>query len=230
MWDYEHNSTAALSQLFHEFRLEDFGFSSKEKFIEAFHRANLKVWDIFDESILNRHTLRHKRMELVFEEFGLPPREIENFNERYYGTCSTGKKVVEGCFETLDTLNPHFSLHIITNGFNDALQNKLKFSGLDKYFETITSSETAGFKKPDGGYFSFALNKAGAKKGNSLVIGDGLRTDVAGAIQFGLPVIWFNPERKINPHKNLIEIQSLFELPALLLNSEKHNPPKEVFT
>jgi putative hydrolase of the HAD superfamily len=230
LWDYDHNSAQALDGLYDDFQLAGLGLSPREKFQDAFRRANLKVWELFDENQVNRHSLRHKRMELVFEAFGLPYFVLENFNERYYELCSQGKKVVEGAPEILDQLSSRYNLHIITNGFEDALQNKLNGSGLGRFFQTITSSEKAGFKKPDAEYFSFALSSAKAVRENSLVIGDGLRTDVAGALGSRLPVIWFNPEKKPHPYPELIEIQSLFELPALLLKSENHSPESLVFT
>ncbi len=230
LWDYEHNSSEALHLLYDEFDLPGLGLSPREKFLEAFRKANLQVWELFDENRLNRHSLRHKRMELVFEAFGLPRAELENFNERYYALCSKGNKVMDGSLETLEKLKAHYALHIITNGFEDALQNKLSFSGLSPFFDTITSSEKAGYKKPDPEYFSFALASAGAGRENALVIGDGLRTDVAGAIGSGIPVIWFNPEKKSHPYQDLHEIQSLTELPSLLLNSENHNRGSRVLT
>ena len=88
---------------------------------------------------------------------------------------------------------------------------------MSKYFKTVTTSEAAGSKKPEKEYFEFALNKAKAIKENSILIGDGLRTDVAGSIQFGLDVIWFNDSDKISPFPNIMEIKSLRELIPLLL-------------
>jgi putative hydrolase of the HAD superfamily len=111
-----------------------------------------------------------------------------------------------------------YILHIITNGFDDAQFNKLRFTGIDHYFKTVTTSESAGYKKPNPEYFYHALQKAGAEKEHSLVIGDGLRTDVAGAINTGLDVLWFNPGRKQVElsYKGLVDFENLSEISSIL--------------
>ena len=216
LWDYDRNSANTLTKLHHTFGLEKLGLFPLEKFIKSFHKANLKVWDLFEENSINRHQLRHKRLELVFEEFNLPNQILDNFHDEYYEICSRSSHLIEGTIEILEILQPDFNLHIVTNGFDDAQYNKLKFSGLSKYFKTVTTSEGAGSKKPDPAYFDFALEKANATKAHSLIIGDGLRTDVAGAIQSGLDVIWFNDSGKICPYPNILEIKTLRELIPIL--------------
>jgi putative hydrolase of the HAD superfamily len=212
LWDYDRNSGETLSELYELFSLKERGLYPKVKFIESFHKANLKVWDIFDENRMNRDLLREKRMELVFEDFGIESQEIPGFHEAYYLGCSQRGHLVEGSLEILEFLKPHFSLHIITNGFEDSQHAKLHHSGIAPYFRTVTTSELADSKKPDPEYFSFALNLAGAQKENSLVIGDGIRTDVAGSVSAGIPVLWFNPEKRDCPYPGVRSISSLLEI------------------
>jgi len=212
LWDYDRNSNETLNLLYNQFSLEALGLFPKSRFIESFHRANLKVWDIFDENRLNRKELRNKRMELVFEEFNLNSEVPQGFHDAYYLNCSSGAHLIEGAKEILEWLADKYSLHIITNGFEDAQHTKLISSGISGFFKTVTTSEIALSKKPDPEYFHFALNKAGAEVMNSLVIGDGLRTDIAGSIKAGVKVIWFNPEEKENPYPFVPMISSLFEI------------------
>ena len=217
LWDYDRNSAVALTQLHHTFGLEKLGLLPLEKFITSFHKANLKVWDLFEENSINRHQLRHKRLELVFEEFNLPNQKLDSFHDAYYKICSQSTHLKEGTIEILEILKSGFELHIVTNGFDDAQYNKLQYSGLSPYFKTVTTSEAAGSKKPEPEYFDFALQKAKATKENALIIGDGLRTDVAGAIRSGLDVIWFNDSGKICPFPDILEIKTLRELIPLLV-------------
>lgn len=215
LWDYERNSVAALEILYHQHRLQHLGLHPKERFFEAFRKANLQVWDLFDENRMNSTLLRHKRLELVFEQFEVEPVQIEGFHEGYYQHCSSGLHLISGALDLLDYLFGRYRLHIITNGFNDSQFTKLERTGLMPYFETVTTSESANSKKPDIAFFEYALSLSGAHKNQCVVIGDGLRTDVAGALGFGLPVIWFNPQR-LTPPPNITAVQSLGEIPALL--------------
>jgi FMN phosphatase YigB (HAD superfamily) len=45
------------------------------------------------------------------------------------------------------------------------------------------------------------FEKTGAKKETSLMIGDSLLSDVAGALQAGIDVCWYNPRQKSNETK-----------------------------
>ena len=83
---------------------------------------------------------------------------------------------------------------MITNGFEEVQQKKLDVCDLRKYFPTITTSEEAGVKKPESRIFELALEKAGAKI-ESLMIGDDLEVDMAGAKLIGMDTLFFNPER-----------------------------------
>ena len=72
-------------------------------------------------------------------------------------------------------------MHIITNGFNEVQSKKLKNSGLNQYFNQIITSEDAGVKKPNPYIFNYALNKANALSGESIMIGDNWEADIMGA-------------------------------------------------
>lgn len=217
LWDYNRNAAETLAELHLEFSLSAYGIEPFSKFLTSFLWANSQVWNAFEESNLNQYALRHKRLELVFEQFNLPFAPIEGFNEAYYQRCCQKTHLVPGAISLLEALAPHFSLHIITNGFDDTQFDKLEKPGLAPFFKTVTTSEKAGSKKPDPAYFQFALQQAGAKKEESLVIGDGWRTDVAGALALDLPVIWFNSEGEEKSHPGVKEIRHLSELYAILL-------------
>ena len=217
LWDYDRNSVEALEKLYLQFDLATLGLFPLERFLGSFKTANLQVWDLFDENRMNSNALRHKRLELVFQDFDLPALEIDGFHEAYYENCSTGLHLIPGALDLLVLLSQSYQLHIITNGFDNSQFNKLRFTGLDRFFETITTSEAANSKKPDSSYFEFALKRANASRFNSLVIGDGLRTDVAGALNFGLPVIWFNPEGKETDLQPWAQVKELREIATFLL-------------
>ena len=72
-------------------------------------------------------------------------------------------------------------------------------------------------KKPDVKIFHYAMSEANASLNESIMIGDDLKTDIAGAIDVGMRCIYYNP----NNHKHNLtiwkQVSSLSEIKNILL-------------
>jgi putative hydrolase of the HAD superfamily len=118
--------------------------------------------------------------------------------------------------EVLEYLHPKYPLYIITNGFEEVQYGKLKNSDLGRYFTKIITSEAAGCKKPDPEIFHYALQQAGALAIDSLMIGDDLEVDMAGARQLGIDQLYVNHDRKQHNDPVTMEVFSLDEIMEIL--------------
>jgi putative hydrolase of the HAD superfamily len=102
---------------------------------------------------------------------------------------------------------------VISNGFKEVTERKCILSGIDKYFQTITSADSVGVRKPNPKIFEYSLGLSDAKKENSILIGDDWIADVVGAQNFGMDVIFFdvfneNPkEEGLKVIKHLLQIK-----------------------
>ena len=102
-------------------------------------------------------------------------------------------------------------MHIITNGFQSVQAGKIKNANLEKYFKTITNSESAGVKKPNPMIFHYAINSAKTTVEKSVMIGDSIEADIEGALNVGLDAIFFNEFKvEVNQH-----IHQIFDLQSL---------------
>ena len=88
--------------------------------------------------------------------------------------------------------NKKYELHLITNGFEKTQHSKLKYSGLDKYFKEVITSEASSSLKPNKEIFDFAFKRTGAKPTESIMLGDSIDVDILGAMKAGIDQVFIN--------------------------------------
>ncbi|HRG58883.1 MAG TPA: YjjG family noncanonical pyrimidine nucleotidase [Bacteroidia bacterium] len=219
LWDFEQNSKEALHEIFIDFKLEKLLHCSFTEFINVYHQINHAYWDDYKKGKVTREKLRNGRFHDTLSFFQISNNTLGiALSESYISRSPYKTQLFEGAIRVLDYLkHKNYALHIITNGFNEVQFIKLTESGLLPYFLTITTSEHAGYNKPDEKIFEHALAQAAAKKHESIMIGDNIEADIVGAIQFGIDAIWFNPNKDVH-HSNerfhtihhLLELEEIF--------------------
>lgn len=93
---------------------------------------------------------------------------------------------------------------------------KCELSGIKNYFKTITSADEINIRKPHPEIYEYALNKAGAEKEESMMIGDDWIADVEGGKSFGLKVIFFDVFNDNYKAPDVTVIKKLSEIKTLL--------------
>jgi putative hydrolase of the HAD superfamily len=68
----------------------------------------------------------------------------------------------------------------------------LKYSGLDKYFKEVITSEGSNSLKPNKEIFDFAFKKTGASPAESIMLGDSIDVDIIGAMKAGIDQVFIN--------------------------------------
>lgn len=93
---------------------------------------------------------------------------------------------------TLETLSKRYKLGLITNGPSVGQRNKLRNSGLSRFFdpEQIVVSGDYPFKKPDPRLFIAGCEKLGVLPEESVYVGDIYGRDILGAHRAGLTPVW----------------------------------------
>jgi putative hydrolase of the HAD superfamily len=96
-------------------------------------------------------------------------------------------KLYPGVMDTLDKLKVlGLKLVIITDADRHHALTRLKRVGLLNYFEFLVAADMTGTKKPDLAHFIFALEILGTNPGETLVVGDNIKRDIAPARKLGL--------------------------------------------
>ncbi|HLF52183.1 YjjG family noncanonical pyrimidine nucleotidase [Flavobacterium sp.] len=213
LWDFEKNSALAFETIFEKHKIE----VNLEHFLGHYVPINLEYWERYRKEIISQSQLRYGRLKDTFDllDYKIEDESVVFLSEEYVCYLPQFNHLFDGAIELLDYLKPKYNLHIITNGFHEIQNNKLNNSNIGHYFQTITNSEMAGVKKPNPLIFEYALNKANAKKENSIMIGDCMEADINGALDFGLDAILFN-ENCAEILQDIKQVSHLLELKKYL--------------
>jgi putative hydrolase of the HAD superfamily len=204
-------------ELAEKHRLREHGVTDLDQFIAGYLLINEELWDQYRNDLIDKETLRNQRFYRALLSHNINNRELSDRLSDDYITQSPHKtNLLEHTTEVLDYLKEKYTLHIITNGFEEVQHIKIKKSGLDKYFSEIITSERAGFKKPDPRIFHYSLTAAKADASESLMIGDCLQADVGGAKGAGMAQVYFNPSSLQHSEEITHEIRTLKELLDIL--------------
>jgi putative hydrolase of the HAD superfamily len=213
LWDFDKNSALTFKKLFkrHDIPL------SLEVFLGVYVPINLNYWKLYREEKIEKEVLRFSRLDDTFKALNLSISSdlIRILSDEYITYLCTFNHLFDGTLEILEYLKPKYKLHIITNGFKEVQQGKLKKSGIATYFKTVTNSEMVGVKKPNRKIFHHALALANADIDTSLMIGDNLEADILGAKNMGMDALCFNYHKTKIP-EIIIAINKLSELKQYL--------------
>ncbi len=213
IWDFEANAEETLKELYYLYEIKYLAPISSEEFIEIYSKINHDLWKLYRNHGITKAQLRVQRFEDTFLAMGVEHKHIpKDIGEKYVEICPTKTALISGAREVLDYLQQDYTMHIITNGFEESQIKKLKYSDLGRYFQSITISEHVGKQKPHPLVFETALKNAKCESNHSIYIGDNLDADIKGAINAGWKAFWLTQDSKGYTNLDCQIISTLREL------------------
>ncbi|NAS14184.1 YjjG family noncanonical pyrimidine nucleotidase [Poritiphilus flavus] len=192
LWDFDKNSALTFEQILQAQNI----VVNLPDFLEVYVRLNQEYWKLYREERITKSELRYGRLKRSFDALGYPISDntIDLLAQEYIAHLSSYNNLFPNTIEILEYLKPNYRLHIVTNGFQEIQEKKLRNADILDYFDQVVNSEMAGVKKPNPKIFNLALEKAGVSALNSLMIGDNLEADILGAQAVGFHTLHFNPQ------------------------------------
>ena len=218
LWDHRRNAYLTIKDLFGK---EDITLKYSidfEEFHSVYHEINERLWEQIRDGEIDKEYLRKHRFYDTFKRFGIDDLELSMyFEEHFLDKILNYNHLVESAEYILDYLKAKdYTLHIISNGFQEVTERKCILSGIDHYFNTITSADSVGLRKPKPEIFEYSLGLAKAQKEESILIGDDWIADVVGAQNFGINVIFFDVYKDNRQDESLKSITHLLQIKEYL--------------
>ena len=183
-----------LLELFTTLQLDQRGIHDFDLFHKNYLAHNEKLWERYRNGYIKQEELRVKRMWLALLDFKIADDTLaKNMSTRFLDLLPTRTILFPHAIEILEYLtNKKYELHLITNGFEKTQHSKLKYSGLDKYFKEVITSEGSSSLKPNKEIFDYAFEKTGATPSESIMLGDSIEVDIIGAMNAGIDQVFIN--------------------------------------
>jgi putative hydrolase of the HAD superfamily len=213
LWDFDKNSGLTFADIFKKWNIP----LDLEEFLEVYMKINIRYWELYRNDKVSKEVLRYGRLKDSFDllKYTTSDDVIHGLSKDYLDFLPRNNHLLDGAMEILDYLKENYRLHIITNGFGEVHCKKMTTSGIFEFFETITTSEEAGVKKPHKLIFQKALEKAKASAEKSVMIGDNYDADILGSEKLGLHAIYFD-YYKTSEISDIRQIQTLKDLVKFL--------------
>lgn len=194
LWDFETNAKLALNDLYIKHQLTTIGITNFDLFFEKYSRHNQKLWDRYTKGFIKQDELRWKRIWLTLLDYKIANEPLaKQLSVEFLEILPTKTALFLHTIELLDYLqNKGYTMHLITNGFENVQHAKLNHSKLSHYFKHVITSEGSNAIKPQKEIFEYALAKAKTSTKESIMIGDNIEADILGAANVGLPTIYVN--------------------------------------
>ncbi|MDF2934081.1 MAG: noncanonical pyrimidine nucleotidase, YjjG family [Chryseobacterium sp.] len=218
LWDHRKNAYLTINSLFEKEEITLKYNIDFEEFHSVYHEINEKLWEQIRDGEIDKDYLRKHRFYDTFKRFGIDDLKLSMFFEEHFlDKILNYNYLVEGAEYILDYLkSKNYTLHIISNGFQEVTERKCILSGIDHYLNTITSADSVGVRKPNPEIFEYSLDLSKAKKEESILIGDDWIADVVGAQNFGIDVIFFDVFNENPKQENLKVIKHLLQIKEYL--------------
>jgi putative hydrolase of the HAD superfamily len=194
LWDFEANSRLTLEEMYHSFQLEQKGVNDFDRFHKNYLQYNNKLWERYRKGYIKVEELRWKRMWWSLLDFKIGDESLaREMGAKFLELLPTRKILFPYAVEILEYLSgKKYALHLITNGFEQTQLNKLRNSGLSRFFIEVITSEGSSRMKPNKEIFDYAFLRTGASASQSIMLGDDIEVDIVGAKNAGMDQVYIN--------------------------------------
>lgn len=196
-----------------------FGMDPTAERKERFKAINAALWAEFDRGTISQEALVVERYARFLSAEGVEG-DAAAWNDYGLKMLAENPVLLPGAEKLCRDLSGRYILALITNGVPYVQRSRLEKSPIARYFGSrVYISGEMGCRKPEKVFFDKALADLGAerRKGEVLVVGDSLSSDIRGAFNARLDSVWLHwPSARAGAVKPTYEVENLAQLAKLL--------------
>ena len=213
--DFAAAEEAAIRSLF-----ADFGLGvCTDAMLVRYSEINRNYWRALERGEMAKPEILTRRFEDFFAAEGLSGPSPAEFNAAYQTRLGDTIVYCDGSDKLVASLRGKVRQYAVSNGTVAAQTRKLARSGFDSLMDGIFLSEQIGWEKPAKEFFDAVFREIGEeRRAGSIIVGDSLTSDIAGANRAGIKSCWYNPRGAENGTnaKPDFEIKDLREILEIL--------------
>ena len=213
--DFSAAEEAAIRSLF-----ADFGLGvCTDAMLARYSDINRNYWRALERGEMTKPEILTRRFEDFFAAEGLSGPSPAEFNAAYQTRLGDTIVYCDGSDKLVASLRGKVRQYAVSNGTVAAQTRKLARSGFDRLMDGIFLSERIGWEKPAKEFFDAVFREIGEeRRAGSIIVGDSLTSDIAGANRAGIKSCWYNPRGTENGTntKPDFEIKDLREILEIL--------------
>src|SRR5262245_9150030 len=188
LFDYNLAEVTALKKTFEFLRMR-----YEEDFLNTYQEINHGLWQALERQEIKPDVLRVRRFELLLDNLKLDGI-AEDMSTTYIEQLGLCTDLIDGAYEVLQELHGKCRFAIVTNGLQAVQRSRLELSKIRDFISEIIISEEVGTAKPHTSFFNIASDRTGnPPKGEVLIIGDSITSDIQGGVDYGIDTCWYNP-------------------------------------
>ena len=219
LWDFQANSFQTFKEMYENYDLGTLCNTTFDNFYLQYKSINAVLWDMYRQGTLLKEVLYVKRFSLTLEHFGVKdnPKLSRQLGDFYVLEGPKKTALVDGTRELLDYMfAKQYPMYIVSNGFKEVQNEKIKTSNIDKYFKKVYLSEEIGYQKPNRKIFDAILHDLNASPSECVMIGDDYAVDIVGARSAGIDQIYYNPDGIEQSISATYEVKNLRDIMGIL--------------
>ena len=187
--------------------------------LARYSEINRNYWRALERGEMTKPEILTRRFEDFFAAEGLSGPSPAEFNAAYQTRLGDTIVYCDGSDKLVASLRGKVRQYAVSNGTVAAQTRKLARSGFDRLMDGIFLSERIGWEKPAKEFFDAVFREIGEeRRAGSIIVGDSLTSDIAGANRAGIKSCWYNPRGAENGTnaKPDFEIKDLREILEIL--------------